>query len=314
MSTQRILVSVLALFLLALVGETWAQDDADRAQELLEALGGSTPTDPAPSQDESTPEASENEDAPLTFAEGGSLPGDLSELLEAYADESGELTDEAVADATEEVQASASADTEEGQALREALDRDGNGAVDQNEAQAGVDQAREFRQNMRQQAGQLFFKHDADADGQLNPQEFTALVQELQLPGSNSEQGVRAMFGRMDADGNSMISAGEAQRAANMIASGVAPGQRRGQGRLGRGQGGDRPGTGGQQIDQLDPIVVAATQQILREFDRNGDSMIGPREAANNVLIAANFAAADTNGDNRLSAEEIYTYIKAQGQ
>lgn len=191
-------------------------------------------------------------------------------------------------------EANAARPNDRGRRILEALDQDQDGKVNPQEAMQGVAQARRQDGGAGERIAGMFDKLDVDGNKLVTPAEFSGLVELMGPWGKFMQRGLPAMFNKFDANRDGLIAEAEALMAAEAF-------DRQAQGR-------DEQRAAREA--QPDPRLVAIVRQAMR-LDANGDG-ISEREASKDRQLKAVFGQVDGDLNGKLSAEELYNYLKAQ--
>lgn len=222
----------------------------------------------------------------------GKLPGDLSDLLDADGD--GMVSDAEAAKAVGGFQKAAGAKNEQGQEIRNALDKNGDGKVDAMEAQAGVAQGRrEFRQGKGEAGGgsaNLLERFDVDGNGKITAGEVRESAQKMGPFGQFILPRMAQMFNQMDQNKDGTIDEIEVELMADYFAQQTATREQ-------------------QRQEQRNAQLWQMAQQTLVAQDKNRDQRITEREAVGD--LAAKFAQVDIDLNGKITVAEIYDYLKA---
>lgn len=292
-----LLLAGAASFSLAACGPSlaWGQQD-----ELPAPGGVALPADVEKKLEEQANAGAAQRGNGQAFADGGKLPGDLSDLLELAQND--QLTDAKAIEAAKDVQKEANArnKTERGQRLLDALDTNGDGKVSDEEAMAGIAEVRRRDGGAGSNVAGIFDQLDTNGDGVVSPQEFQGITE---IPGFGgpfvTAPVLTQMFRNFDGNGDGMISFAEAQMGADMF------NQRFGR----RGRRGEE---GEQASERPIPQLAQMTQQLMVNLDRNKDGKISEAEAKRDKGTYDAFPMIDRDLDDHITAEEIYEYLKAQ--
>jgi Ca2+-binding EF-hand superfamily protein len=223
-------------------------------------------------------------------------------LAVADKNEDGRLTDAEARDGIKAVVAEANAADagERGKRLLSALDANKDKKLDDQEATAGVVEARRGTAQGRR-VDETLRGLDENKDNVVDKKEFEKLPDQLGIGGRWMRRRTSEMFADLDTDKNGKITVTEAH-----LNSGVL-GPRFG----GRGRGGD---------DDAGPATAAAPPtdalrtNIERQFallDRDKDQKLAEKEYKGNKDLRVRAKQMDLDLDEELTVEEIYAFYKA---
>ena len=186
--------------------------------------------------------------------------------------------------------------------LMSKVDADGNGSVDATELQGLMDHvADKTGVASDSSAADLLKKADADGDGSLSASELGQAMQQLMPPpstmefaqsraGDSAAQGSDDLFAKLDTDGDGKLSQAEFDAGKPEGPGGMPPPPPAGAGAAG----------GDATYDPLD------TNQdgIVSDAERAAGEATGTSSTTTTQALDALFKAVDTDGDNKISADE----------
>jgi Ca2+-binding EF-hand superfamily protein len=238
----------------------------------------------------------------ISYAFAGNAFANADALAVADKNEDGRLTDAEARDGIKAVIAEANAADagERGKRLLSALDANKDKKLDDQEATAGVVEARRGTAQGRR-VDETLRGLDENKDNVVDKKEFEKLPDQLGIGGRWMRRRTGEMFADLDTDKNGKITVTEAH-----LNSGVL-GPRFG----GRGRGGD---------DDDGPATAAAPptdalrNNIERQFtllDRDKDQKLAEKEYKGNKELRVRAKQMDLDLDEELSVDEIYAFFKA---
>lgn len=242
--------------------------------------------EPAKKANPAAPSAKQAAPKPVAASAAGEL--DLNK--------DGVVTDEEAREASARLQKEAAkeARSERGKDIIAAFDKNKNGKLDSDEAQAGVAQARAVAPGAGPKVAEMFNKLDLDGNGFLTNPEFLSLVKQLGPVGIAVAPRLAEFFNNLDANRDGAISFAESQMLADHLNRQVL-------------NGGDPPAN-----DKPDPRVVQQVNAALAALDRNNDGAISEVESRKDKNLKQVFLFIDKNLDKKATADELYIYLRTR--
>jgi Ca2+-binding EF-hand superfamily protein len=215
----------------------------------------------------------------------------------ADANQDGRLTDVEAGNAVNAVRTEANALTpsDRGKRLLAALDTNKDKKLDEQEASAGVIEARRKTAQGRR-LDEMFAGLDENRDGVVDKREFEKMPDKLGFGGRWMRRRIGEMFRDLDTNNDGRITVAEAHTNAGVL------GPRFG----GRGDG-DAPATA---APPADPLRDAIERQ-LAQLDRDKDQKLADKEFRSNKDLRVRAKQMDLDLDEELSVDEIYAFYKA---
>jgi Ca2+-binding EF-hand superfamily protein len=219
------------------------------------------------------------------------LPESLYALLDPNGD--GEISEEEAEQAVASFQKLARTKHPLAADIRKSLDANGNRTVDADEARLGVARGKAHYRGVAVEVSEVVKHLDIDGDEKISATEFRGLLQELGPLAILVGPKLAQFFNGMDVDRDGFITLVEAQRGADYLRQQIEQNQQ------------------AQELRRKirDPLYQQAARSIAA-YDRNQDLQLSEIEARKNKQAADLFLAADTNGDNSLSVDELYEHLK----
>lgn len=180
-----------------------------------------------------------------------------------------------------------------GQEIRKALDANGDRKIDADEARQGVARGKAHLKGASNEVAEIVKQLDADGDQKISVTEFRGLVGKLGALGPFVAPQLGQFFNRMDSNQNGEVSLVEAQKGAELLVEQIEQAKRE-----------------NQRKQLLRNPIYQQAMQAVSSLDKNRDQLISRSEARKNKLVNDAFAAADTNRDDQLSADECFEYLQ----
>lgn len=236
----------------------------------------------------------------LFLAITGSACANADALAVADKNQDGRLTDAETRDGIKAVvvEANAADATDRGKRLLAALDKNKDKKLDEQEATAGVIEARRGTAQGRR-LDEMFAGLDENKDTVVDKKEFEKLPDQLGFGGRWMRRRTGEMFADFDTDENGKVTVNEAHLNAGVL------GPRFG----GRGRdGGDGPN-----VAAAPPTDTLRTT-IERQFallDRDKDQKLSEKEFKGNKELRVRAKQMDLDLDEELTVDEIYAFYQA---
>lgn len=229
-----------------------------------------------------------------------SVSANADALAVADANQDGRLTDAETRDGIKAVvaEANAAAPGERGKRLLAALDKNKDKKLDEQEATAGVIEARRGTAQGRR-LDEMFAGLDENKDTVVDKKEFEKLPDKMGFGGRWMRRRTGEMFADFDADKNGKITVNEAHLNAGVLGPGFG----------GRGGGrGDGPAAAA-----TPPTDALRTniEGLVTRLDRDKDQKLSEKEFKGNKELRVRAKQMDLDLDEELSVDEIYAFYQA---